>query len=426
LQKLLRPGALVALFMILSAGQAHAQNMWRTHGWDCSDTAFKEENPSLDVIARCVRLWEAYRDIASTRADERKRVIRAMERLYLEGTDKDAHLARHALNRLGVASLPSRQNAMLRHTRKRDLASAGAGGAGEGGGGGGDAAAASRCTVPVPSRGEAAEAKKAVALGKRAIKRKKSDEAIGILQAAADGAPGYAPARYHAAVAYALAKNEERMAAHLECLVAIGTNESASFLRRAREARSFKSIRDSSAGFKHATGYARIKLGNSLGEYGEDNIDNIESSLDHLGWPVEEVTDTPRSYNEPHVWFKPESKRTAYFVMKVIGHPRTKTHVIDWKDEPFDLIIAWGDGVKKGQEPRLYVKDPDDSGSRLDELARAENDALRKPEEFANEVDQVVGTPERAAKRVQGSIDRAGRTVDRLEKTGETLEKIFK
>jgi hypothetical protein len=412
--------------MILSAGQAHAQNMWRSHGWDCDDTAFKERDAGLDVIARCVRLWEAYRDVGSVKQEERKRVIRAMERLYLEGTDKDAHLARHALNRLGVSTLPSRQNAQLHHARRRALGDAGAGAGVSGTGGGGDPVTSARCAVPAPSRGEAAEAKRAVALGKRAIKRKKADEAVGILQSAVDSAPGYAPARYHAAVAYALAKNEERMAAHLECLVAIGTKESAGFLRRAREDRNFKAIRDSSAGFKHASGYARIKLGNSLGEYGEDNIDNIESSLERLGWPVEEVTDTPRTYNEPHVWFKPESKRTAYFVMKVIGHPRTKTHVIDWKDEPFDLIIAWGDGVKKGQEPRLYVKDPDDSGSRLDELARAENDALRKPEEFANEVDQVVGTPERATKRVQGSIDRAGRTVDRLEKTGDRLDKIFK
>ena len=216
------------------------------------------------------------------------------------------------------------------------------------------------------------------------------------------------------------------MSEHLECLVAIGTPESANFLRRAREDRQFKGIRDKSKGFKHATGYARIKLGNSLGEYGEDNIDNIEGSLERLGWPVEEVTDTPNARGEPHIWYKPESKRTAYFIMKVLGHPRTQAHVIDWADEPFDLIIAWGDGIKKGNEPRLYVRDPDDNSSRLEDIERAEKEALRKPEAFATEVDKVVGTPERAVNRVEGSLDRAGRTMERLEKTGEKLDRMFK
>lgn len=415
--------ATLAFLVLLGPTEARAQDMWRSHGWDCAETAFGSAEVSLDVIARCVRLWEAYRDIAMTGVDERGRVIQAMERLYLDGTDRDAHLARHALNRLGVASLPSRKDALLRAEYKRRSVVTGV--SSPGAGPGAAQAGSSRCAVPIPSRSEKVAAKRSVTAGKRALKRKKSSDAVGILQAAVDAAPGYPPARYHAAIAYGLMGNEERMAEHLECLVAIGTPESARLLRRAREDRQFKGIRDKSRGFKHATGYARIKLGNSLGEYGEDNIDNIEGSLERLGWPVEEVTDTPRAYGEPHIWYKPESKRTAYFVMKVLGHPRTQAHVIDWADEPFDLIIAWGDGTAKGKEPRLYVRDPDDSASRLDKIERAEGEALRKPEAFASEVDKVVGTPERAVNRVEGSLNRAGKTVDRLEKTGEKLDRLF-
>lgn len=414
----------MVFLLYLGPTEARGQDMWQSHGWDCAETAFGEGEVSLDVIARCVRLWEAYRDIAMTGADERKQVIRAMERLYLEGTDRDAHLARHALNRLGVANLPSRKDALVRAELKRRRASEAS--PGEGAGPTSGTPGEARCAVPLPSRSESVAAKRSVTAGKRALKRKRARDAVGILQSAVDAAPGYAPARYHAAVAYGLMGNEERMSEHLECLVAIGTPESARLLRRAREDRQFKGIRDKSRGFKRATGYARIKLGNSLGEYGEDNIDNLEGSLERLGWPVEEVADTPRTYGEPHVWYKPESKRTAYFVMKVIGHPRTQAHVIDWSDESFDLIIAWGDGTVAGKEPRLYVRDPDDSRSHLDELDRAEREALRKPEAFASEVDKVVGTPERAVNRVEGSLDRAGRTVDRLEKTGEKLDRIFK
>ena len=419
-----RPLAALVAVLLLSPPQiAHAQDMWPAHGWDCTDTAFGEAEASLDVVARCVRLWEAYRDIALTSPDERRRAIKAMERLYLEGTDRDAHLARHALNRLGVANLPSRKDAMLRaeHKRRSAAAAASAGDVVEGA-----PASTGRCAVPAPSRSEKVAAKRSVTAGKRALKRKKNRDAIGILQAAVDSAPGYAPARYYASIAYALSGDEARMAEQLECLVAIGTPESASLLRRAREDRQFKGIRDSSPGFKHATGYARIKLGNSLGEYGEDNIDNIEDSLERLGWAVEEVTETPRAYGEPHIWYKPEAKRSAYFIMKVLGHPRTQTHLIDWSDESFDLIIAWGDGVKKGREPRLYVRDPDDSTSHLDDIERAEKEALRKPEAFASEVDKVVGTPERAVDRVEGNLNRAGRTVDRLQKTGEKLDRMFK
>ncbi len=355
--------------MLFVAPAAQAQDMWPEHGWDCSDTAFSEEGASLDIVARCVRLWEAYRDIALTSVDERRRAIKAMERLYLEGTDRDAHLARHALNRLGVANLPSRKDALLRAEYKKRAAAAGANTSGEGGAA--TPTGSGKCAVPTPSRSEKVAAKRSVSAGQRAIKRKKYRDAAGILQAAVDGAPGYAPARYYAAVAYAQTGNEARMAEHLECLVEIGTSESANLLRRAREDRHFKGIRDKSRGFKHATGYARIKLGNSLGEYGEDNIDNIEDYLEQLGWPVEEVTDTPRAYGEPHIWYKPESKRTAYFIMKVLGHPRSQAHVISLDDESFDLIIAWGDGVKKGREPRLYVGDPQDSRSKLDEIERA-------------------------------------------------------
>ena len=147
--------------------------------------------------------------------------------------------------------------------------------------------------------------------------------------------------------------------------------------------------------------------------------------MERLGYPVATVTETDKKYTEPHIWFREEARTTAFFAIKLMKHPKLRQHPIDWEDEEFDIIIAWGDKVKRGQEPKLWVADPNEEPMTLRGLERSQNDALRKPEKFASDVDRVVDTPDRAVRRVDGRVNRTKRTLDRLENTGSKLKGFF-
>ena len=222
---------------------------------------------------------------------------------------------------------------------------------------------------------------------------------------------------------YAIQGDADGAMTHLYCLQDIGDDDSIAYLKKSRTDGDFEPIRDESAAFKELTGYARIKIGNSLGEYGEDNVDNLEASLDKLGYPDVELTETDKAYKAPRIWYKAECRTTAYFVLLVMNHPKTTLSVLDWEDEEFDVIIAWGDKVKKGEDPKVYVEDPVDAEEEIDKLAQKQDEALRKPEEMAKEVDHTLDTPNRIADQGQDAVDRAGKTVETLEKTGDNLKK---
>lgn len=422
--------ALSLLFVGGGAGSARADDLWRQRGEDCDRTAFrKPQDTSLKKIGRCVRLWEAYKDAGDVRGKRKATVVKAMERLYVEGSKKDAHVARRALVRLGVTRLPQRPN----HKAPIDVVGP-HGGAEDGGRAasseeaeGGEERPRSRggkktCDVPEPSKAEVKSAERAFKKGYTQYKKKRYDKALDQYLQAVKAAPGWAKGRYNAASAHALLEEEEAAVKQLVCMSEIESDQSAAYLKKARKDPDFVPIRDDSKKFKQLTGYARIKIGNGLGEYGEDNVDNLEASMEELGFPIEEVTETRKTYKEPHIWYKKECAFPAYMLIEVMNHPSTKTHEIDWKDEPFDVIVAWGDRIKKGEEPRLRVKDPEDAERKLDDLARKEDEILRKPEQGARKVEHVVETPDRVTKKVEGSVDRAEKTVDRLEKTGKTLE----
>ena len=98
---------LLALGLVAHPGSGQAQDMWRDYRESCHQTAFgAPEEASLAEIARCARLWEAYRDLAVAGRHERARARHAMERLFQEGGPDDARVARRALARLGATDLP--------------------------------------------------------------------------------------------------------------------------------------------------------------------------------------------------------------------------------------------------------------------------------------------------------------------------------
>ncbi|MGM0574569.1 MAG: tetratricopeptide repeat protein [Myxococcota bacterium] len=408
--------ALLGAALLITAPDARAESLWSSHREDCDDTAFAEpDGTALDQVRRCVKLWQAYRDVDGVKGAYRERVVRAMERLYTRGSDADAHLARQALQRMKVSELPSRRPAPTDASPATEAGSEAPPPEDTG---------REECDVPEPDRRAVRKADRYFDKGYRYYEKGKHDRALQSYQKAVEAAPGWPKGRYNAAALYALKGDAEQAVRELWCLTDIGNEEALEYLKMARTDSDFEPIRDDSAEFKEATGYARIKIGNSLGEYGEDNVYNLDKSLEELGYPVAEVTEAPKEYGEPHIWFKPAAKRTVYFIMKVISHPDIQTHPITWEDEEYDVLIAWGDAVEEGKEPAMRVRDPRDAEDKLNELAREEDRMLREPEKAAREVEDVVETPGRMVDDAKGTVDRVEKTKDTIEKTGDAVKKL--
>ena len=383
-----------------------AQDYWPNYEAQCESKAFADPGSAgLQDIDQCARLWFAYVPQGVRVGDQGDRVQEAFRRLYREGTGTQAHLARQVLSRLGVTSLPKRRGGGAQVALGETLAET-----------------REKCVVPPPSKSDKRKANKSFKKGMAAYKKENYEGALGHFLSMLKSAPGWTKTHYNIAAMYALNDNEKKMVEHLYCLRDIGNSDAIKALYKARKDSDFALIRDKSAPFKVVTGYARIKIGNSLGEYGEDNVDNLEAMLDALGYDEPLITETKRPYTEPHVWYKAESRVAAYMVMKLIAHQGTRTHGIDWENEEYDIIVAWGDRIKKGEEPKLYINDPTDAEKTISDLRREHDEALRKPEKFARSVDETLGKPEAIANEVTGAVDK---TVETGKKVSDTVDKII-
>ena len=396
--------ALAAVGLMTSS--ALAQDDWATFGADCETQAFGDPgSASLQGLDRCTRLWFAYVPPGPALGDLGERVREGVERLYKEGSDAQAHLAKQVLGRLGATSLPKRRGTGVAAALGEQVE-----------------IEREKCVVPPPSKGDKKKANRAFKKGMSAYKKENYEAALGHFLVMVDIAPGWTKSHYNVAAMYAMTDNEEKMVEHLYCLRDIGNSDAIKALYKARKDDDFAGFRDKSAPFKIVTGYARIKIGNSIGEYGEDNVDNLEGMLEALGYEEPLLTETSRPYTEPHVWYKPEARVAAYMVVKLLNHKRTRTHIIDWDNEDYDLIIAWGDKITKGEEPRLYINDPADAEKSISDLRRQHEEAMRKPEEFARTVDNTLGTPQAIADDVSSSVDR---TIETGKKLTDTVDKVI-
>ena len=203
-------------------------------------------------------------------------------------------------------------------------------------------------------------------------------------------------------------------------------------LKRIQEARidpDFEPIHDD-VDYKRVTGYARIKLVNSVGMYGEDEVDRIEKTLKKLKHrDIEQGIDKKQGRTAPVIWFKDHSTATAWVVKKTLIHPGTLLTKIHW-DTPYDIIISWGkiikrDGVKQPQKDYTDV-DPAKAEKRLADLRREEDKALREPEKVARKIDHTVDTPRRVQNSVEGGVRRVERTVDTIKNTSNKVQGVLK
>ncbi len=404
---------------LVAAPTVFAADQWKQYGATCDKTTFKSpQQATVDELAKCVRLWEAYKDVSKVKGDERDRVVSAMKRLYVEGSDTDAHVSKLALQRLKVTELPERPDPSASKPKRADKA--------------GDAPSAQveapasgrkKCDVPKPSDKDIKAAEKAIKAGLGQYKKKKYEAALAQFLKAVEAAPGYARSHYNAAAMYAMTDDEAKAVEHLRCMQDIGDDEAVTYLKKAKTDKDFDGIKGDSKGFKEVTGYVRVKVGNGLGELGEENVDNLEMTLEKLGYDIEVVPAGPKE-GYPIIWYQHHARVQAMIMKDVVRHPETKMVPLD--EGEHDVVILWDDKVKKGDAPRVYVPDPDDAEKSLDAIARKQDEALRKPEEVTRKVDHTLETPDRIEKKVDKITDAPGKTIDKIEKTGKKLEKLFK
>ncbi|MFT7581709.1 MAG: hypothetical protein ACI9MR_003387 [Myxococcota bacterium] len=403
--------AVVFLAAFSVSGSALADD-WKDNRGDCDKTAFKAPaNTDLAKVAKCVKLFSAYQDVDKVEGSYKARVVAAMKRMYVQGSERDAKIAKIALKRLGVRSLPDRlaaDSGAKKVTKKKPTKRK---------------KARKAFQPPSPSKGQIKSAKKYFKRGFKDYRKKKYGKALKNYLKMTDVAPGYAKGHYNVACVYALEDDDANMAKYLQNLADLGANGDAAaleMLKLTRNDEDFAGVRDKSTEFKRITGYARIRIQNSLGELGEDNVDNLQASLKKLGHEVTEISPTKKKWKHPVVWYAAHAKGVAYIATKLLNHPDTKTKQLSVKQlKGYDLIIAWGD-VVKDEDPKEWISDPADAEKKIDDLARKQDELLSAPSDAVDEVEDVLSTPDKVTGKADETVEKGE---DAVKKVGDTIDK---
>ena len=384
-------------------------------------------------LKQCVALWEAYRSVKSVREAERHIAVQAFNYLYAHGDEEGAFLAESALSRLNERPKEARLGT---RTQVRE-AEPGAGTSRTAAKGPGTAKEARTVKVEeaprelyVPREVSSGERKRARELNDRGYqlaKKKKYDEALTMYEKAIDTDPGLEIAIYNAACMYALTNRDKTALEYLQRLQDLNTVEGNDRLHKARIDRDLESLRPDPL-FKRLTGYAKIKLINSIGEYGEDEVERIEKYLGKAKHEVAEYGTDKHEREAPILWYQNNvtAMNTAYVLQRLVNHPNSLMYPIDW-DTDYDIIISWGDKITRDpngnvQVPPVHeVKDPEKTA---DEALAEQDKALRKPDEYSRKVEHAANTPDRIQSKGEGSVRRVEDTMNRMEKAGKAVEKF--
>ncbi len=419
-----------------SRSKTRTKTEWDKSANECMQVFEEFDLVPLEQVTQCTALWATYRSVEKIRASQRFILVKAFKYLFEKGDAGQSWIGYNALKRLGEA--PEGEG-----VRSDSSGSMGPspGRMGERPGGnpaiGGRAVPSQAAPVaaapskraaynpPKATKGEHERARKLNNKGSKAAKKKQYDNALSQFEQAIKWSPRYETALFNAAGMYALTGNIESCVRYLTFLRDLGTEDAMEYLHQARVNKRFNRAHDSQ-GFKSATGYARIKLLNGKGVYGEDEVDRIEEYFAKARHRVEEMTHDPHDREFPIIWHKQGvARNTAFILSKLVNHPRTMLVTIDWETE-FDIVVTWGDTFEmdpRTQQPMVKeyeMKDPDSSAQNALEQ---QDKALREPEKFSREVDKKARTPERIQSSAEQSINRVENTVNVIEKTGSTIER---
>ncbi len=441
--------ALVAVLLALLIPGTASASSWESEERDCG--ILLRSATELDRMERCMVLWVSYSSSESLTQKERKRFGKSFNRIHMESNPELSWIAVLALERLGmepaVLRASSGASGSSRATGRMGGPSPAGPGAGPGSASGslaseggnsqartGPAArsgTSGKTSVPKPStQASPADWKAADAAVKQGLKshrKKKYKKALVAYEKALKRVPAHTKALYNAAAALSLLNRIPEAVQKLRVMGATDTKDGYDRLAKARSDKDFLPAR-SDEGFKEVTGYARVLVLNSLGEYGEDEVERIQEYVEEAGYTVVDVrADRLENRPAPVIWHQPGSARnTAYILSRLVNHPKTMLVPIDWETD-VDIAISWGDTFEvdpRTGRPIVKSHELEDPEAATKNARKEQNRALREPEKFATDVEHHARTPERLGNEAEGSVKRVERTKDKLESTGKTLEKL--
>lgn len=399
-----------------------AASLWTTAAWaedtawkkkehDCRKTFDKPEEASVSLLEECADLFAVHARLHLMGGSERGSIEKGLRWLYENGPDRASLIARDGLFRLRV-------RVPIRTGRPGVAVAAGK-------------PARERYNPPEAPKADQKEAEGLAEKGVKDLLKKRYDRGASKLKKAIRLDPRSEYAIYNYACSQSLLKKPEEAVQWLQNLADLGTEQSAERLIRARGDGDFSNLRDD-LDFKRITGYARIRVVNSLGEPGEPAMANIQTMLDKLGHKDVTSKTQKKALDEPQVLFKAHAKAQVSLISDLLNHPRVRLDPLD-ADAKEDIVIIWGSKVQKGEDGSVSVESmgPDTVDAKMDAAKRKQNEILSKPEGAINKVDRVISTPERTyksaeamGKRVEGTVKKGQGLFKKVEGIGTKINSL--
>lgn len=420
--------AIAAGALLLCAAPASAKTDWEKNERRCTQAFKNYDAVGLHELYECVALWEAYRSPSTVRQAEKLTAVQAFNFLCAHGEPDASYMAEQAIYRLkdtprdeclqrgqggpptGIAAPgvdPNEQQPLQANPKPPP----------------------ERQFYNPPSVSKAAHGK-AIDLnrkGHKADKKGRTDVALQLYEDSVRADPRYEKAIYNAACLYCRTGQDATAIEYLRRLRDLGTDDAIDQLRSARLDPDFRAVRTRDE-FRELTGYARINLCNSKGEYAEAEIERLRDGLTAAKYPIQEECTYPQDLPFPVVFFRMgPARNTAVILADLLNHPKTQLQEVN-DDRDWDIAIVWGDtyaiNPRTGEpKPKSYAHADPEAG--LDKVRKQEDKALREPEKFARETEHRARTPERVKSRVEGNVQRVEQTKDTIERAGKTTEKVL-
>jgi tetratricopeptide (TPR) repeat protein len=392
---------------------------WSQAKGTCDEHFDKYEGADLATLKQCLMLWEAYKPTADIDNEDKRRLGPVLNHLYWSGDEEAKYYASQSMSRMQLqpstapagGGAPAKKQYNSQKVEEKQKAER------------------PKYRPREASKAERAAADKQVQMGLKEHKKGKYRKALEYFETALSKDPGSVAALYNFACASSLDGNKDDAVEHLQRLVDLGTKEATVKVKKARTDRDFDPIRDD-PDFKRVTGFSRVKVVNGVGEYGEEEVERIIKTLQTLGYEVVQGGADKHDRSYPIVWYKKHSKHIAPVVEKALNHPKTRYQLIDW-DSQFDLIVSWGDIIRKNKFGEPIVKsygpkDPDDAEKKMEELAWEEDRALQEPDKVSRKVEHTAGAPGRTKMRVESGARRVEDTLKRGKGAVDKATGLFK
>jgi len=391
-----RVGALASLATVLVVAPtpdgARAEDRWKPNQGDCEEVFASWHTQSLKRLRDCTMRWEMYRDVARIDDDTRSVVQSAFEKLYAEGSERDAVMALSALKRLGLRPKALREATVAVPTEAppEDAAPVVEDESPtqrRGGTRGGVLPAPEVVPEPSPTRAPSRRgSQEAVAQGNRLFKAGQAAEALTQYLIAVDEDPTYAPPLYLAAMTFARLGKPDMAIDYLKQLHALNSDQARPLMRRAAKDPEFKGLRGSAA-FKELTGTAVIQLLAAGGDGLKSKVAGYAVRLGELGLPPADVGIDRNPRHNTYVYAKPGFEDQGEDIRRQLKLGPVHKRPIHWPSE-YDLIIVVGeasnekfvdDEAEKNGQKKADLKKNDDAAKRKQaDKDRAEREKMKQ------------------------------------------------